>query len=194
MRNNSAKNLLFSEIERIENTLRNIKKNYIKNFDKLCFQSLKTVKTKNKIIFYGNGGSASDAQHLAAELVVRYKKKKRNTISAISIATDTSIITATGNDFDFKYIFSRQIEAIAKKGDLAIAITTSGNSKNLIEAAKTLNKMKIKSFCFSGNEGGRLKKFIKYPIIIPSTNTSVIQVAEIMIGQVLCEFLENNIN
>jgi D-sedoheptulose 7-phosphate isomerase len=194
MQSNSPKNLLFSEIERIENTLKNIKKNYIKNFDKLCFESLKTVKTKNKIIFYGNGGSASDAQHLAAELVVRYKKKKRNTISAISIATDTSIITATGNDFDFKYIFSRQIEAIAKKGDLAIAITTSGNSKNLIEAAKTLNKMKIKSFCFSGNEGGRLKKFIKYPIIIPSTNTSVIQVAEIMIGQVLCEFLENNTN
>jgi D-sedoheptulose 7-phosphate isomerase len=194
MRSNSPKNLLFSEIERIENTLRDIKKKYIKNFDRLCFESLKTVKTKNKIIFYGNGGSASDAQHLAAELVVRYKKKKRNTISAISIATDTSIITATGNDFDFKYIFSRQIEAIAKKGDLAIAITTSGNSKNLIEAAKTLNKMKIKSFCFSGNEGGRLKKFIKYPIIIPSANTSVIQVVEIMIGQVLCEFLENNIN
>ncbi len=125
---------------------------------------------------------------------MRYKKKKRNPISAISLATDTSIITATGNDFDFKYIFSRQIEAIAKKGDLAISITTSGNSKNLIEAAKTLNKMKIKSFCFSGNEGGRLKKFIKYPIIIPSSNTSVIQVAEIMIGQVLCEFLENNVN
>jgi D-sedoheptulose 7-phosphate isomerase len=194
MRSNSPKNLLFSEIERIENTLTNIKKNYIKNFDKLCFESLKTVKKKNKIIFYGNGGSASDAQHLAAELVVRYKKKKRNPISAISLATDTSIITATGNDFDFKYIFSRQIEAITKKGDLAIAITTSGNSKNLIEAAKTLNKMKIKSFCFSGNEGGQLKKFIKYPIIIPSANTSVIQVAEIMIGQVLCEFLENNIN
>jgi D-sedoheptulose 7-phosphate isomerase len=194
MPSNLPKKLLFSEIERIENTLTNIKKNYIKNFDKLCFESLKTVKKKNKIIFYGNGGSASDAQHLAAELVVRYKKKKRNPISAISLATDTSIITATGNDFDFKYIFSRQIEAITKKGDLAIAITTSGNSKNLIEAAKTLNKMKIKSFCFSGNEGGQLKKFIKYPIIIPSANTSVIQVAEIMIGQVLCEFLENNIN
>ena len=194
MRTNSPKKLLLSEIEKIENTLKNIKKKYIKNFDNLCYESLKTIKKKNKIIFYGNGGSASDAQHLAAELVVRYKKKKRNAISAISLATDTSIITATGNDFDFKYIFSRQIEAIAKKGDLAIAITTSGNSKNLIEAAKTLNKMKIKSFCFSGNEGGRLKKFINYPIIIPSANTSVIQVAEIMIGQVLCEFLENNIN
>ena len=194
MRNTPPKKLIFSEIERIESTLKNIKKNYFKNFDKLCFESLKTIRKKNKIIFYGNGGSASDAQHLAAELVVRYKKKKRSAISAISLATDTSIITATGNDFDFKYIFSRQIEAIAKKGDLAIAITTSGKSQNLIEAAKTLNKMKIKSFCFSGNEGGRLKNFIKYPIIIPSTNTSVIQVAEIMIGQVLCEFLENNIN
>jgi D-sedoheptulose 7-phosphate isomerase len=194
MQNCSPKKLLFTEIEKIEKTLIKIKKDYIKNFDKLCFECLKTIKKKNKIIFYGNGGSASDAQHLAAELVVRYKKRMRNAISAISLATDTSIITATGNDFDFKYIFSRQIEAIAKKGDLAIAITTSGNSKNLIEAAKTLNKMKIKSFCFSGNKGGKLKKYIKYPIIIPSANTSEIQVAEIMIGQILCEFLENNVN
>lgn len=194
MQNISPKKLLFSEIEKVEKTLTQIKKSYIINFNKLCFECLKTIKKKSKIIFYGNGGSASDAQHLAAELVVRYKKRIREAISAISLATDTSIITATANDFDFKYIFSRQIEAIAKKGDLAIAITTSGNSKNLIEAAKTLNKMKIKSFCFSGNEGGRLRKFIKYPIIIPSSNTSVIQVAEIMIGQVLCEFLEKNIN
>jgi D-sedoheptulose 7-phosphate isomerase len=194
MQNCSPKKLLFTEIEKIEKTLIKIKKDYIKNFDKLCFECLKTIKKKNKIIFYGNGGSASDAQHLAAELVVRYKKRMRNAIGAISLATDTSIITATGNDFDFKYIFSRQIEAIAKKGDLAIAITTSGNSKNLIEAAKTLNKMKIKSFCFSGNKGGKLKKYIKYPIIIPSSNTSEIQVAEIMIGQILCEFLENNVN
>jgi len=194
MQNITPKKLLFLEIEKVEKTLTQIKKSYIRNFNKLCFECLKTIKKKSKIIFYGNGGSASDAQHLAAELVVRYKKRIREAISAISLATDTSIITATANDFDFKYIFSRQIEAIAKKGDLAIAITTSGNSKNLIEAAKTLNKMKIKSFCFSGNEGGRLRKFIKYPIIIPSSNTSVIQVAEIMIGQVLCEFLEKNIN
>tara|TARA_B100000035_G_scaffold295860_1_gene287341 strand:- start:27 stop:626 length:600 start_codon:yes stop_codon:yes gene_type:complete len=193
MKNNIPKKLLFSEIEKIQKTLAVIKKKYLRNFDKLCFECLKTIQNNNKIIFYGNGGSASDAQHLAAELVVRYKKN-RKAISAISLATDTSIITATGNDFDFKSIFSRQIEAVAKKGDLAIAITTSGNSQNLIEAAKTLNKMKIKSFCFAGNKGGKLKKFIKYPVIIPSSNTSEIQVLEIMIGQILCEFLENNIN
>jgi D-sedoheptulose 7-phosphate isomerase len=193
MQKNSPKELLFLEIEKIKETLTKIKKNYINNFDKLCFECLKTIKTKNKIIFYGNGGSASDAQHLAAELVVRYKKN-RNAISAISLATDTSVITATGNDFDFKYIFSRQIEAIAKKGDLAIAITTSGNSRNLIEAAKKLNKMKIKNFCLSGNKGGKLKKYVKYPIIIDSLNTSEIQVIEILIGQILCEFLEINTN
>ena len=145
MKNNIPKKLLFSEIEKIQKTLTVIKKKYLRNFDKLCFECLKTIQNNNKIIFYGNGGSASDAQHLAAELVVRYKKN-RKAISAISLATDTSIITATGNDFDFKFIFSRQIEAVAKKGDLAIAITTSGNSQNLIEAAKTLNKMKIKVF------------------------------------------------
>ena len=188
------KKLLFEEIQKIEKILSNIKNNYFKNFDKLCYACLDTIKKKKKIIFYGNGGSASDEQHLAAELVVRYKKKKRKAISAISLATDSSILTATGNDLGFKFIFSRQIEAIAKKGDLAIAITTSGNSQNLIEAAKTLNKMGIKSYCFSGNNGGKLKNYIKYPILIPSSNTSGIQVIEILIGQVLCEFLEENIN
>ena len=183
-------NRQFDEHNRVASNCQKKLQSSFLNIIKIC---LKSLKRKKKILFFGNGGSASDAQHLAAELVVRYKKN-RKAISAISLATDTSVITATGNDFDFKFIFSRQIEAVAKKGDLAIAITTSGNSQNLIEAAKSLNKMKIKSFCFSGNKGGKLKKFIKYPVIIPSSNTSEIQVLEIMIGQILCEFLENNIN
>ena len=187
------KKLLLKEIEKIEKTLLIIKHNNYENFNKLCYECLKTIKKKNKIIFYGNGGSASDAQHLATELVVRYSKIKRKAIPAISLATDTSILTAIGNDLGFKFIFSRQIESLAKKGDLAIAITTSGNSENLIEAAKTLKKMKIKSYCFSGNNGGKLKKYVKYPVIIPSKQTSVIQVIEILIGQILCEYLEKEI-
>lgn len=193
MRILNPKKLLLTEVNKIEKTLIKIKNNNFKNFNKLCYECLETIKKNNKIIFYGNGGSASDAQHLAAELVVRYSKIKRQAIPAISLATDTSILTAIGNDLGFKFIFSRQIESLAKKGDLAIAITTSGNSENLIEAAKTLKKMKIKSYCFSGNNGGKLKKYIKYPIIIPCKQTSVIQVIEILIGQILCEFLEKNI-
>ena len=157
----------------------------------MCKKSLSSIKRGNKLIFFGNGGSASDAQHLAAELVCKYKKT-RKAIPAISLATDTSILTSIGNDIDFKFIFSRQIEAIGKKGDVAIAITTSGNSKNLIEGIKLAKKKKILTFCFSGNNGGKLKKYVDYPILIPSKITSQIQVAEILVGQIFCEFLENN--
>ncbi|MDB9802206.1 SIS domain-containing protein, partial [Candidatus Pelagibacter ubique] len=171
--------------------LNNIRNTNLKNFDILCLHALRAIKNGNKIIFFGNGGSASDAQHLAAELVCKYKKK-RKAIAGISLSSDTSIITSVGNDLDFKYIFSRQIEAIGNHGDIAIAITTSGNSQNLIEAAKSAHKKKITTFCFSGNKGGKIKKYVKFPILIPSKITSQIQVAEILIGQIFCEFLEEN--
>ena len=182
--------IINNEVEKINKVLKDINLTKNKNFLKLCSMSIKAIKSNKKIIFYGNGGSASDAQHLAAEFVVKYDKK-RVALPAISLATDTSIITATGNDFAFKNIFSRQIEAIGNNGDIAIAITTSGNSENLIEAAKIANKKKIKTFCFSGKNGGKLKKYTKYPIIIPSNKTSVTQVIEIMIGQIFCEVVEN---
>lgn len=192
MKKNIPFNLLNREIKEIKKSLDIISKFGIKNFDKLCLDAHKAIKSGNKIIFFGNGGSASDAQHLAAELVVKYKKK-RKPISAISLSTDTSIITSISNDFDYKNVFSRQIEAIGKKNDIALAITTSGNSNNLIEAIKTANKLKLKTFCFSGNNGGRLKRFVSYPILLPGKITSVTQVLEITIGQVLCEYLESQI-
>ena len=104
---------------------------------------------------------------MATEITVRYKKN-RKALPAISLATDTSALTAIGNDFGFKHIFSRQIEAIGNKGDIALAITTSGNSPNLINAIKLANRKKIKTFCFSGNQGGKIKKYVNYPIIIPN--------------------------
>ena len=183
--------LLSREIKNISTLLNNLQNKNIKNFDTLCLHALRAVKKGKKIIFFGNGGSASDAQHLAAELVCKYKKK-RKAIAGISLSTDTSIITSIGNDIDFKYIFSRQIEAIGNQGDIAIAITTSGNSKNLIEAVKSANKKKITTFCLSGNNGGKVKKYVKFPVLIPSKVTSQIQVAEILIGQTFCEFLEEN--
>lgn len=161
----------------------------INNFEKLCNLSIKSIKKGNKIIFFGNGGSAADSMHLAAELKVKYKKK-RKAINAIALSSDTASITAIANDFEFKYIFSRQIEAYGKAGDIAIALTTSGNSKNLIEACKIAKKLKIKTFCFSGNNGGLLKKYVKYPIIIPSKVTSIIQVFELFLGQIYCGILE----
>ena len=124
------------------------------NFSKLYEYSINALKNK-KNNFYGNGGSASDSQHLATELVVRYKKNRR-AIPAIALTADNSAITAISNDFNFKFIFSRQIEALGHRGDIAIALTTSGNSQNLIEAASYVKKGII-TFCFSGNKGGNLK-------------------------------------
>ena len=163
---------------------------YDLNFDTLCKKSIEAIKNNKKIIFFGNGGSAADAQHLATELTCKFKKRRR-ALPGLALTTDTSAITAIGNDFGFKYIFSRQIEAIGNIGDIAIAITTSGNSQNLIEATKAANKKKIITFCFSGNMGGKLKKFVQYPIIFKSKETDILQVVEIAIGQIYCSILED---
>lgn len=187
--------LVNKEIYELKKVIKKIEKNNysgFKNFERLCEICLKSIKNKKKIIFFGNGGSAADSQHLATELTVRYKKK-RKAIAAIALTSDNSAITAIANDFDFKFIFSRQLEAIGNSGDVAIALTTSGNSLNLIEAFKAADKKKILTCCFSGNNGGKLKKYTKCPIIIPSKITSIIQVCELLIGQVLCDFLERNV-
>jgi D-sedoheptulose 7-phosphate isomerase len=172
----------------ILNLFKNLK--FEKNFFILCEESIKAISNGKKIIFFGNGGSAGDAQHLATELTVRFKKN-RLALPAIALTTDTSAITAIGNDLGFKFIFSRQLEAIGNKGDICIAITTSGNSPNLIEAIKVANKKKIKTFCFSGNDGGVIEKYVSNSIIVPSFTIADIQVVQIFIGQIFCEILED---
>ena len=181
--------------KKFDNTIKNIIQlfngiSFDVNFEILCNQSIKAINNNRKIIFFGNGGSASDAQHLATELTCKFKKKRR-ALPAIALTTDTSALTAIGNDYGFKYIFSRQIEAIGNKGDIIIAITTSGNSQNLIEALKVAKQKKIMTFCFSGNKGGKLKKYTQYPIILKSKETDILQVAEIAIGQIYCSILED---
>ena len=180
------------QIKKLNVILGKIDSNENKNFLLLCKKSLNAVKKGKKIIFFGNGGSAADSQHLATELTVKFKKR-RVAIAAIALTNDTSAITAIGNDFEFIKIFSRQIEALGNSGDICIALTTSGNSQNLIEAIKVAKKKRLITFCFSGNNGGRIKKYVKYPIIIPSKDTSLIQVVEVFLGQIFCGFIENNI-
>jgi D-sedoheptulose 7-phosphate isomerase len=182
---------LSTEITQTINLLKLLENKKInKEFERLCLHGIKTIKKKGKIIFFGNGGSAADAQHLATELSCRFRLN-RKALPGLSLVTDTSAITAIGNDFDFKFIFSRQLEALAAKNDLAIAITTSGNSENLIEAAKLAKRKGIKLFSLSGNNGGKLKKYVSGSIIIPSKVTSQIQVIEILIGQMFCSYLED---
>ena len=156
------------------------------NVTKICISSLKK---KRKILFFGNGGSASDAQHLATELTVRFSKN-RKAIPAISLATDTSALTAIGNDFGFDFVFSRQIEALGDRDDIAIGITTSGKSKNVINAFKTAKKKGLKCVVFTGNYTRLVSRLCDEIISVPALNTSRIQEMHILIGQMLCNALE----
>ncbi len=160
-----------------------------KNIIKTC---TKAIKLGNKILFFGNGGSASDAQHLATELTVRFINN-RSPIAAIALTTDTSALTATGNDFGFEHIFSRQIDAIGKNGDIAIALSTSGNSPNIIKALEMARSKNIVTIGFSGRDGGRMKELCDQIIIVPSDITARIQEMHILLGHMLCGGLEQNL-
>ncbi|MDO6594247.1 SIS domain-containing protein [Neptuniibacter sp. 1_MG-2023] len=142
-----------------------------------------------KLIFMGNGGSAADSQHLAAEFVVRYKAE-RKPLSAIALTVDTSILTAHSNDYSFDTVFTRQIQALAKPEDLIIGISTSGNSANIIDAIKAASEMGCKTWAWTGAHGGQLNEIADHLIRIPSDETARIQEAHIFIGHWLCEEMD----
>ncbi|MBL6933049.1 MAG: D-sedoheptulose 7-phosphate isomerase [Rhodospirillales bacterium] len=155
-----------------------------------CVQS---VRKGGKIIFLGNGGSAADAQHLATELTVRYIKD-RAPIAAIALTTDTSSLTAIGNDFGFDDLFSRQVEALAGKDDVVIAISTSGNSENIIRALKAAKEKGAVAAGFSGRDGGRMKGLAEPLVNVPAPETARIQEMHILIGHMLCGALEQELD
>lgn len=146
----------------------------------------------NKVFFFGNGGSASDAQHLAAEFVVRYHKD-RKAYAAIALTTDTSILTAHSNDYSFETVFDRQIEALGKPGDIAIGLSTSGNSANVINAIETAKNNQIWTCAFTGENGGKLKAIADDCICVPSSETARIQEGHILIGHWLCEAIDEEL-
>jgi len=150
---------------------------------------VKALQQNKKILLIGNGGSAADAQHIAAELVGKFKSERR-ALAAIALTTDTSILTALGNDYGIDIIFSRQIEALGEENDVLIAISTSGTSKNIIKAVEVARKKKITVIGLTGNNGGTLKDLADYPIIVPSNNTPRIQEAHITIGHIICNLIE----
>jgi D-sedoheptulose 7-phosphate isomerase len=145
-----------------------------------------------KLLLMGNGGSAADAQHIAAEMVGRFKKE-RPAIAAIALTVDTSILTALGNDYGYDTIFSRQIEAIAQKGDVVLGFSTSGNSENVIRAFKLANELGVVTIGLFGNEGGRGKDHVRLAIVVPSDDTARIQEVHITIGHIICEIVENEL-
>lgn len=152
----------------------------------LCLASLKDG---GKIMLCGNGGSAADSQHIAAELSGRFKKE-RKPLAGIALTTDTSALTAIGNDYGFEQIFSRQVEALAKEEDILIAISTSGNSKNVINAIESARKIGCKIITLTGKNGGKMKDLGDVNIVIPSNDTPRIQEMHIMVGHMICAFID----
>ncbi|MBB43561.1 MAG: phosphoheptose isomerase [Rhodospirillaceae bacterium] len=153
----------------------------------LCW--LSAIRSGRKILFFGNGGSASDCQHLATELTVRFRKN-RSPISAVALTTDSSALTAIGNDMGFENLFSRQLEAIGELGDIAVGISTSGKSANVIKGLEIARKKGMKPVGFTGCGGGEIRELANPLIVVPSYSTARIQEMHILIGQCLCEALE----
>ncbi|MFH1352265.1 MAG: SIS domain-containing protein [bacterium] len=147
---------------------------------------------KKKIIVFGNGGSAADAQHFVAEFVCKYEKK-RHALRAVALTTNTSSLTAISNDFSYEDCFSRQVEALADRGDVAVAISTSGNSPNVLKAVSLAKKMGVKVIALSGGRGGKLKNLAGVNIIVPSRRTSRIQEAHILILHAICKAVESDL-
>jgi D-sedoheptulose 7-phosphate isomerase len=152
-----------------------------------------TFESGHKVLLCGNGGSAADAQHIAAEFVVRYQLKRR-ALPAIALTTDTSILTAHANDFDFDSVFARQIEALGNSGDTLIAISTSGNSKNIVQAAQIARLKNLNIIALTGENGGALAEFATNLITVPSNITARIQETHILIGHYWCGVVEERLN
>lgn len=151
---------------------------------------LKSLLAGGKIMLCGNGGSAADSQHIAAELIGRFKKE-RGALAAIALSTDTSILTCVGNDYGYDDVFSRQVTGLAKSGDILIAISTSGNSPNVLKAVDEANKVGCITVALTGRNGGKLASICQHSIVVPSNETARIQEMHIMMGHMLCDLLED---
>lgn len=158
----------------------------------LCNSIIEGLRNGNKILTAGNGGSASESLHFSSELMWSFKRKNKG-IPVISLCADNSLITAVSNDWDFKKIFSLQIEILGRNGDIFIAFTTSGMSENIIEALKTSKKKNIKTFLLSGRDGGRAKNYADFSLLVPSSETPVIQECHLFIIHEICRRIENEL-
>jgi D-sedoheptulose 7-phosphate isomerase len=165
---------------------------YLEQIEKVAFEITERLKKGGTVYLFGNGGSAADAQHIAAELIGRFSKN-RPPIKAVALTTDTSILTALSNDFGFETVFERQIEALAGENDVAIGISTSGNSENVYRGLKKAKEKGALTVAFLGKEGGKIKEIVDYPFIVPSYETPRIQECHITLGHVLCELIEKHL-
>ena len=177
------------EHQRIVKRCKDILMDSFSNVLEICVKSLKA---KNKILFFGNGGSASDCQHFSSELIGKFNKE-RIPLRAISLTTDTSVLTNISNDFSYDLIFSRQLEALAREGDVLISISTSGESSNVINAIYKAKELKLKTVSILGKDGGRALKISDKYILVPSYSTARIQEIHALTEHIICELIEEQL-
>lgn len=155
-------------------------------------QLARSLSSGGTLFWCGNGGSAADSQHLAAELVGRFKKNRR-ALRSIALTTDTSVLTCVANDYSYDDVFARQVEALGRPGDVLIGISTSGNSKNVLRAIRTAKEMSLVTIALLGKDGGATKGLADQALVIPSESTARIQEAHILIGHILCDLIEQEL-
>jgi D-sedoheptulose 7-phosphate isomerase len=165
---------------------------YLRTVTEVADAAIAAIRNGHKLLFFGNGGSAADSQHLTAEMTGRYLKE-RPSIPAISLTANTSSLTAIGNDYSYDLVFARQMEALGNPGDMAIGISTSGSSVNVIRALEIARRKKLITIGLTGRNGAKLKTVVDYCIEIPSTSTPRIQEAHILTGHIICELIENGL-
>lgn len=181
-----------AELKESIETKNQVLKTLVPQIEKAARLMIDALKAGNKILFFGNGGSAADSQHLTAELIGRYRRDRKS-LPAIALTTDTSILTAVSNDYGFETVFARQVEGLAKPGDIAFGISTSGNSRNVIEGLEKAKEMGCKNIGLLGCDGGRIAEVTDVSIIVPCHITPRIQESHITIGHILCQLIESEL-
>ena len=179
------KDILLESIQVKEELLRN----YVGQIKNIADLIIDCLKKGGKVILCGNGGSAADAQHIAAEFIGRFKRD-RSALAAISLTTNTSVLTSLANDYGYDVVFSKQVEALGQKNDILIGISTSGKAKNVALALKQAKKNNLKTVAFTGGDGGELAKLADVSFIVPSSVTARVQEAHITVGHIICELVE----
>ncbi|WP_183562662.1 D-sedoheptulose 7-phosphate isomerase [Mucilaginibacter sp. SP1R1] len=182
--------MVLDELKDHQHTIQLVINTLTGDIEAACEMITSTIKNGNKVLLAGNGGSAADAQHIAAELSGRFVKERR-ALPGIALTVDTSALTAIANDYGYQHVFSRQVEAFAQPGDLFIGISTSGNSQGILNAFESAAKFKCKTLGLSGRDGGKMNGICDLNIVVPSNITARIQEMHILIGHILCKAVDD---
>jgi D-sedoheptulose 7-phosphate isomerase len=182
--------MIIEELYAHQELIKKVIDQLVPDIEQACEMITSTLKSGKKVLIAGNGGSAADAQHIAAELSGRFVKE-RKALPGIALTTDTSAMTAIANDYGYEHVFSRQLEALGNEGDLFIGISTSGNSKGILNAFESAKKMNCRTLGLSGRDGGKMNDLCQLNIVVPSEVTARIQEMHILIGHILCQAVDD---